>query len=117
MLEGMKKTISMSVLAKHPERIAKDIETAGTIYRITRGRRQSMLLMDTRHFESWMVAIELMQRPNWREEWDAASRDIAEGRLYDLDDVLAELGLDTPAARKRKKAARRPARTRRRKGR
>jgi PHD/YefM family antitoxin component YafN of YafNO toxin-antitoxin module len=117
MLEEMKKTISMSQLAKDPERIAKDVETTGTVYRITRGRNKSMMLMDAGYFEAWKVTLEFMQRPNWREEWAEAERQVANGELYDLDDVLAELGLETPAERRRKKAARRPTAARRGKGR
>jgi PHD/YefM family antitoxin component YafN of YafNO toxin-antitoxin module len=117
MLDEMHKTISMSELLRNPERVATDVEQTGAIYRVTRRGHRSLVLMDKQFLDGWIAAIEFMQRPNWREEWEEAQRDIAEGRLYDLDDVLKELGLEDAPHRSRKPSARRAATTRRAKGR
>ena|SRR2546421_11518942 len=118
MLNDMEKTISMATLARNPERIALDIELAGTVYRITRRGRRTMLLMDHQYFERWVATFELIQQhPNWEEELAQGRRDIAEGRGIDLDDIRRELGLDRPANTKGRRSVTRIARTRSRKGR
>lgn len=82
----------MADLAKNGERIAKDIETAGTVYRVRRPGHRAMLLMDDSYFDGWKAAIELMQRPNWREEWARSERELAQGRGRMLSEILQELG-------------------------
>jgi PHD/YefM family antitoxin component YafN of YafNO toxin-antitoxin module len=111
MLEDMeKKTISVSELAKNAERIARDVDASGTVYHIKRRGRSGMLLMDHDYYLAWRDAIELMQRPNWREELEQSRRDFAAGRYRDLEDVVKELGLDRAAQPRRRAAASRPAR-------
>ena len=112
MLEEMRKTISLAQLAKNPERIARDIDSCGAVYHVKRPGRRDMLLMDEEYFEGWLVAIELMQRPNWREELEQSRRDAEAGRGRDLEEVVKELGLDRPAQQRRRRPAARTARTR-----
>ena len=103
MLEAMRKTISMAELAKHAERIADDINASGAIYCVERRGKAGVMLMDANYYEGWRVAIELMQRPRWREEWAEARRAAERGDGRDLDDVARELGLaraDQPGRRK-----------------
>lgn len=119
MLDEMQKTISMAELARNADRIAKDIETAGTVYRVKRPGHRAMLLMDDAYFEGWRAAIELMQRPSWREEWARSELELVQGRGRELSDVLAELNGDRPAKHHRggsaaRNAGRRSAKSRRR---
>lgn len=99
MLEAMeKKTISMAQLAKNTEQIADDIEASGTLYRIRRPGRKTMLLMDTEYFESWVATVEFMQdHPNWRSELEQSERDYRAGLYIPYDQLRKELGLDRPA--------------------
>jgi hypothetical protein len=95
MLDDMEKTISMSTLAKNTERIAKDIEKAGTVYRIRRPGRRSMLLVDDSYLERWRATCEFIaQHPDWEREMAEADREYAEGKYIPLEVVLKELGLD-----------------------
>jgi PHD/YefM family antitoxin component YafN of YafNO toxin-antitoxin module len=104
MLETMK-TISMSQLAKNAERIARDIESAGHMYRI-KGPRGAMLLMDWEQYESWREMLALMRRPNWQSEWVQMERDASARRGRDLDTVVQELGLEVSTRSPRRGAAR-----------
>jgi PHD/YefM family antitoxin component YafN of YafNO toxin-antitoxin module len=91
----MEKTISMSELRRDGERIAQDIERSGTVYRIRRPRKRSMLLVDADYFESQMATLEFIaQHPNWREELAEGDRQIAAGEIRELEDVMKELGLE-----------------------
>ena len=111
----MERIISVTDLVRNAARIAREVETEGTIYRITRGGRGSMVLVDQEYFDGWMAALDEMRRPDWKEAWARTSRDIAAGRGRDLDVLSKELGLeDSPRTRRRKPAAR-TARTRRKK--
>ena len=42
----MQKIISATDLVRNMSRVAEDVESSGTIYRITRGGRGSMVLVD-----------------------------------------------------------------------
>jgi PHD/YefM family antitoxin component YafN of YafNO toxin-antitoxin module len=98
MLLDMQKTISMSTLAKDAERIAKDIETRKTLYRVKRTGGSDMMLMDRDYYESWIATVEFItQHPNWREELAEGDREYAEGKFIPFEDVLKELGLEVPA--------------------
>ncbi len=44
------------------ERIAREVAAEGTVYRVTRGGRGAMVLVDEEYFDGWMAAIEEMQR-------------------------------------------------------
>lgn len=46
---------------------------------------------DDAYFEGWKAAIELMQRPNWRDEWARSESELAQGRGRELSEVLTEL--------------------------
>ena len=119
MLEAMEKTISMAQLAKHSERIAADIETAGTVYRIKRPGRKQLLLVDNTYFERWAATMEFIaQHPNWEAELAQAEKDYRDGRYIPLEVVLKELGLEDVATKPaRRKTARRSATARRSKAR
>jgi hypothetical protein len=94
MLEAMEKTISMAQLAKNPERIADDIEAAGTVYRIKRPGRRTMMLVDHQYFESRLATLEFMQRhPNWKQELEETRREYDAGLCIPLEQILAERGL------------------------
>src|SRR5262245_27924796 len=117
MLACMEKIISVTDLVRHTAQITKEVAEEGTIFRITRGGRGSMVLVDEEYFNGWMAALDEMRRPGWREDYDQTTRDIAERRGHDLDVVVKELGLESHSRSTRKTPARRPARTRRRKSR
>jgi PHD/YefM family antitoxin component YafN of YafNO toxin-antitoxin module len=113
MLDDMEKTISMAELAKHAERIARDIETAGTVYRIKRVGRPNILVIDELYLERRVAMAELMQVPGWQEHLEQSRRDFEQGRSRPLDDVLEELGFaESRAKQRRSKAARRVASSR-----
>lgn len=115
MLIDMQKVISMARLTRDAERIADDIEEAGTVYRIQRRGRRSMLLMDQEYFEGWVATVEFMQlHPNWEQELAEARTDFDEGRCKTLDEVRVELGLDRSPLAKRVRSTRRTTRRRRR---
>lgn len=109
----MEKIISVTDLVRHAASIAREVESEGTVYRITRGGRGSMVLVDESYFNGWMAALDEMRRPDWRETYAQTTRDIAAGRGYDLDDVVKELGLEGHSRASRKTPARRVARRRR----
>jgi PHD/YefM family antitoxin component YafN of YafNO toxin-antitoxin module len=113
----VERIISVTDLVRNVARIAKEVETEGTIYRITRGGRGSMVLVDEEYFEAWMAAIEEMQRPGWREALEEGRRDVAAGRGRDLDTIVKELGLEDQSDRKSRKPSKRAAGTGRPKGR
>lgn len=102
MLDEMQKTISMAELAKNAEQIAKDIETASTVYRIRRPGHRPMVLMDQQQLESRIATAEFKARhPNWEQEIEEGRREYREGKCIPLDVVVEELGL---AERPRKKS-------------
>ena len=109
----MEKIISVTDLVRNTASIAREVSDEGTIYRITRGGRGSMVLVDEEYFNGWMAALDEMRRPDWREVYDQTSRDIAAGRGRDLDAVAKELGLEGRSHTGRRKSARRAARPRR----
>ena len=99
----------MTDLVRNVASIAREVESEGTVFRITRGGRGSMVLVDNEYFEGWMAAIDEMRRPNWQETLAEARRDAAAGRGRSLDAVAKELGLErSPAAKSRKPARRAP---------
>src|SRR5678815_5089836 len=75
----MEKIISVTDLVRNAASIAREVEAEGTVYRITRGGRGSMVLVDEAYFNGWMAALDEMRRPDWREAYDQTSRDIAAG--------------------------------------
>lgn len=113
----MEKIISITDLVRNTASIAREVETEGTVYRITRGGRGSMVLVDEQYFNGWMAALDEMRRPDWREVHERTSRDIAQGRGRDLDVVAKELGLEDRSHADRRRPARRAARTGRKKSR
>jgi PHD/YefM family antitoxin component YafN of YafNO toxin-antitoxin module len=113
----MEKIISVTDLVRNTASIAKEVVDEGTIYRITRGGRGAMVLVDEEYFNGWMAALDEMRRPTWREEYAQTTRDIAARRGRDLDVVVKELGLEGHSRPARRAPARRPARSRRRKNR
>ena len=113
----MEKIISITDLVRNAASIAREVDAEGTVYRITRGGRGSMVLVDEEYFNGWMAALDEMRHPGWREEYTQTTRDIAARRGHDLDQVVKELGLEGHTHPTRKTAARRPSRARRRKSR
>ena len=106
-LDEMRKTISMSQLSKNTERIASDIETKGTVYRIKRPGHRAMLLVDDDYFESRLAMLDIQRAfPNWREAWARSQRELAEGRGRTLDEVARELGLDSPTIKRGRRSTR-----------
>ena len=113
----MERIISVTDLVRNAARIAEDIEAAGTIYRITRGGRGSMVLVDEEYFDGWMAALEEMRRPDWQQVLAETRRDVAARRGSSLETVLKELGIEGSSHSKSRKPARRTSRARRKKGR
>jgi PHD/YefM family antitoxin component YafN of YafNO toxin-antitoxin module len=116
----MERSVSLTDLVRNAAAIAREVSTAGTVYRITRGGRGAMVLVNEEYFDGWMAAIEEMQRPDWREVLAETKRDIATGRMRSLDDHVKERGLEGPessAHASGRKPARRGSRTRRKKSR
>jgi PHD/YefM family antitoxin component YafN of YafNO toxin-antitoxin module len=113
----MERIISVTDLVRNAARIAREVETEGTVYRITRGGRGSMVLVDEEYFDGWMAALDEMRRPGWRETLAEARRDVAAGRGRDLDVIAQEMGLEDKTRSRGRKAATGPSRPRRRKSR
>ena len=113
----MQKIISATDLVRNITRVAEDVESSGTIYRITRGGRGSMLLVDEEYFEGWLAARDEMRRANWKTVYAETGRDIEAGHGRPLDDVAREPGLEGTAHAKGRGAAPRAARARRSKSR
>src|SRR3990167_2518805 len=90
----MHKIISVTDLVRNAARIAEEIEQHGTIYRVTRGGRGSMVLVDEESFDGWMAALDEMRRSDWREVHAETSRDIATRRGRPLEAVAQELKLE-----------------------
>jgi PHD/YefM family antitoxin component YafN of YafNO toxin-antitoxin module len=114
------KSISVNELSKRAERVATDIETTGTVYRVTRPGRAPMVFVDESSYASLQETVQfLLRHPNWREEFEQSDRDFAAGRYVTLDDYLAERGLDPAEGRPLavgKRAARRASASRSTKG-
>jgi len=113
----MQRIISVTDFVRNAARIAKDIERKGTIYRITRGGRSSMVLVDTEYYQGWMAAIDEMRRRDWREVLAEGHRDAAAGRGRSLDVIAQELGLEGSPRPKSRPPTRRTPRTSRKKSR
>jgi PHD/YefM family antitoxin component YafN of YafNO toxin-antitoxin module len=113
----MEKIISVTDLVRNAASIAKEVAAEGTVYRITRGGRGSMVLVDEEYFNGWMAALDEMRRPGWREEFAQTTRDIAAKRGRDLDVVAKELGLEGHSYAARRTPARRSSRSGRKKSR
>jgi PHD/YefM family antitoxin component YafN of YafNO toxin-antitoxin module len=113
----MEKIISVTDLVRNAASIAREVAAEGTVYRITRGGRGSMVLVDEDYFNGWMAALDEMRRPDWREVHARTTRDIAAGRGRDLDVVAKELGLEGRSHAGRREPARRASRGRRKKSR
>lgn len=108
----MQKIISVTDLVRNAARIAEEVEREGTIYRVTRGGRGSMVLVDEEYFDGWMAALDEMRRPDWRLVHDETSRDIAARRGRALDDIARELELEGRTHPKGRSAASRSPRAR-----
>ncbi len=117
MRTAMEKIISVTDLVRNAASIAREVEGEGTVYRITRGGRGSMVLVDEQYFNGWMAAMDELRRPGWQQAYAQTTRDIAARRGRSLDDVAKELGLEGSSHAARRKPARRVARARRAKGR
>jgi len=89
----MEKTISLADLVRNAARIAEEIETEGTVFRVIRGGRGSMVLVDESYFDSWMATLDEMRRPAWQEALAQARREVAAKRGRSLDLIAKELGL------------------------
>lgn len=113
----MERIISVTDLVRNAARIAREVETEGTIYRITRGGRGSMVLVDNEYYEGWMAAIDEMRRPDWQAVLAEGRRDAAVGRGRSLDVIAKELGLEGSSKPKGRTPARRTTRARRKKSR
>lgn len=113
----MERIISVTELARNAAAIAREVTTEGTVYRVTRGGRGAMVLLDEEYFDGWMAAIEEMQRPGWREILEETRRDVAAGRGRSLDEIVKERGLEGSAHASRRKTARRATGSRRKKSR
>ncbi len=113
----MQRIISVTDLVRNVAQIAREVESEGTVYRITRAGRGSMVLVDNEYFDAWMAAIDEMRRPDWRETLAQGRRHAAAGRGRSLDVVAKELGLERSPDPKSRKPARRPPATRRAKSR
>ena len=59
----MQRIISVTDLVRNAARIAEELATEDTVYRITRGGRGSMVLVSEEYFNGWVAAIEEMSRP------------------------------------------------------
>jgi hypothetical protein len=106
MLADMKKTISMADLARNTERIAKDIERQGIVYRIKRPGRRTLLLMDKKYFDDQLFWSEFVARhPNWEQEMEENRRALREGRCITLEQFLQERGLADPQPQPRRAAS------------
>jgi PHD/YefM family antitoxin component YafN of YafNO toxin-antitoxin module len=90
----MMKIISVTDLVRNAASIAREVEAEGTVYRITRDGRGSMVLVGEEYFNGWMAAVDEMRRPDWRAVYDETTRDIEAGQGRDLDVVVKELGLE-----------------------
>src|SRR3954469_3446276 len=101
----MEKIISVNDFVRNAASIAREVETEGTVYRITRGGRRRMVLVDAEYFNGWIAALEEIRRPDWREVHGEATKAIAEDRGEDLDVVVKELGLEGSAHRTGRKPA------------
>lgn len=115
MLDDMEKTISMSQLAKNAERIAQDIESHKTVYRVRHRRGSAMVLMDWASYEQWLAVHDIVRRPNWLAEWRSTEDQVATHTGRYLDDVMKELG-DGVAERDGRGSAKRATARRARKG-
>jgi PHD/YefM family antitoxin component YafN of YafNO toxin-antitoxin module len=113
----MERIISVTDLVRNAARIAREVETEGTIYRITRGGRGSMVLVDDEYYEGWMAAIDEMRRPDYREVLAEARREAASGGGRSLTVVAKELGLEDTPDRSRRTSDRGASRPRGKKGR
>ncbi|MBI2893578.1 MAG: type II toxin-antitoxin system Phd/YefM family antitoxin [Deltaproteobacteria bacterium] len=113
----MERIISVTDLVRNAARIAEDVETAGTVYRITRGGRGSMVLVDEEYFDGWMAALDEMRRKDWQVAWAETSRDIAARRGRSLDAIMKEHSLEGPPHPKSREPAPRSSRARRAQGR
>jgi len=115
MIEDMKKTISTADLSRNTERIAKEIEQQGIVYRIKRPGRRTLLLMDKKYFDDQLSWSEFVaQHPNWEQEMEDNRRALREGRCITLDQFLQERGLADPQPKPRRTTAtRRGVRSRR----
>lgn len=87
MLSFMQKTISLARFAKDPERIAREIEKAGTIYKIKRPNGKVILVME----EAELYWREYLSHyPDWRKEKTDAERELREGKMIPFEVVLAK---------------------------
>jgi PHD/YefM family antitoxin component YafN of YafNO toxin-antitoxin module len=109
-LDEMPKTISMSQLAKNAERIANDVETANTVYRIKRPGRPTMLLVSDAYMKSLKATVDFMARhPNWEAELEEGRDELAEGRAIPLEVLVAEItgkSRETPRTTARRRSSR-----------
>jgi PHD/YefM family antitoxin component YafN of YafNO toxin-antitoxin module len=106
----MERTISVTDLVRNAARIADEVE-AGAVYRITRGGRGSMVLIDEEYFDGWMAVLDEMRRADWRQVLVETRRDAAAGRGQDLDAIAEELEVEDSSHRKSRNAASRATRT------
>jgi hypothetical protein len=96
MLDQMQKTISLAELLADHKRFARDIKKSGTVYRVREPGRRKLALLDSHYMERVEATVEfLAAHPNWKTEFEQQDR----GPWYDLEDVIAELGLERSLAK------------------
>jgi hypothetical protein len=95
------KTISMRELLTKAERIATDIDSSGTIYRIKRRGHKTLVLIDECELQLLEESIDFMfENPHWQEEFVRLAQ-IGRAQLGDsarrgitLDEYLRKRRLD-----------------------
>jgi PHD/YefM family antitoxin component YafN of YafNO toxin-antitoxin module len=101
----VQKIISVTDFVRNATRIADEIEKDGTVYRITRGGRGSLVLVDEEYFEGWMAALDEMSRPGWKALLDTSRGEVDTGHGKDLETVAKEMKLEGKAHTHRRTAA------------
>jgi PHD/YefM family antitoxin component YafN of YafNO toxin-antitoxin module len=59
----MERIISLRDLVRNAAAIAREVSAEGTVYRITRGGRGAIVLVDEKYFAGWMAAIAEVRKP------------------------------------------------------
>lgn len=95
-------TISASTARAHFYDLIDEVASSGKRVGITKRGEMKVVLMSLQELESWDETNEILSDKKLMKDLKEAEKDIAEGRVYDWEDVKKEFGLDVQTKVNRK---------------
>lgn len=98
----MIKTLTITKAREELPTLVEKAEKLFDEYIITVRGVPKAILMSTAEYESWRETLEILSDEGLMKAIRQGEEDVRRGRVYDLDDVVKELGFDVPSKNNRK---------------